>query len=377
MRVARERAAVPAGCRLLVIDDKPTVAEIIARILEDFSPRVVQAADGEEGLRRFEGARPDVVFLDLRLPGPDGFSVLRQMKEVDPAVPVIMISGDGDIPAAVEAMRLGALDFLPKPFDAERLRSALRRAMARGSLWREVHAPIGQGGSDLASLMGGSKSIRRLCQEVERVAPTSLSVLIQGETGTGKELVARAIHGRSLVREGPFLAVDCGAIAESLFESELFGHTKGAFTGAHVAKEGLFARAAGGTLFLDEVLNLRWGMQRKFLRVLEAREFLPVGGRRPQPLRARILASSNVPLRGEVGAGRFRGDLFHRLNEFSIELPPLREREEDIPALAGRFLVEANRELGKRVRGLSSEALQALAALDYPGNVRELRNMIR
>jgi DNA-binding NtrC family response regulator len=279
---------------------------------------------------------------------------------------------------AVRAMKLGAYDYLTKPFDVELLALTLERALERNQLRSRIDELKRQGpGSSLAERMGGSSAIAQVIQQVSQVAESNFTVLVQGETGTGKELVARAIHHQSPRRQAPFVAVDCGAIPETLVESELFGHERGAFTGAQAKREGHFQLAKGGTLFLDEIGNVPLATQAKLLRALEQREIHPLGSARAVAVDARIIAATNTELEEGVKTGRFRADLYYRLSEFTITLPPLRSRREDITHLAQRFLDEVSMELRRPVRRVSDEAMQALLRHDWPGNVRELKNVIR
>jgi DNA-binding NtrC family response regulator len=345
--------------------------------LEGF--HVVTAADGEEALRLSVSESPSVVILDLRLPGLSGMDTLGRLGAVAPGVPVIILTGHGEISSAVQAMRLGAYDYLVKPVDDEQLAIVVRRALERRELGAEIEelkTRLVEPGL-LRWLMGRSAQIQRVIQQIRQVADSTLTILVQGETGSGKEVVARTIHRLSGRRSKPFVALDCGAIPETLIESELFGYERGAFTGAARRKDGHFQLAAGGTLFLDEVANLPLTTQSKLLRVLQEREVRPLGSRGTVPIDVRIIAASNVPLDREVEAGRFRRDFYYRLNEFIIAVPPLRERRDDILYLAELFLAEASMELRRRVRGISNEALQMLVRYPWPGNIRELRNVIR
>jgi len=313
------------------------------------------------------------------MPELDGMETLRRLRELAPRLPVIVLTGYGDIPSAVETMRLGASDYLTKPARPEAIRLAVRRALEcqqLGADVEELRRQLRERGA-LVWLIGLSPEIQQVIQQIEQVAESTFTILIQGETGTGKELVARAIHQLSTRREKPFIALDCGAIPDTLIESELFGYEKGAFTGADRRKEGHFELAEGGSLFLDEIVNLPMTTQSKLLRVLQERQVQVLGGRRAVPVDVRIIATSNVPLEREMRASRFRQDLYYRLTEFVITVPPLRERRDDILDLAKRFLAEASMGLRRPVRGVSAEAVQLLLRHSWPGNVRELRNVIR
>jgi DNA-binding NtrC family response regulator len=365
--------------KVLVADDQADMRWILAQVLGEQSFEVVTADDGEQAVARVKHEAPQVVLMDLKMPRLGGLQALEQIKESAPEVPVIVITAYGDVPSAVQAMKLGAYDFLTKPFDNEELLYTVKRAVERWELLSQVAALKSQlqPGGALRETMGSSPKIQEVFQQIEQVAHSTFTVLIEGETGTGKEIVARAIHQLSGRRAMPFIALDCGAIPETLIESELFGYEKGAFTGADRRKEGHVQLAEKGTLFLDEIANLPLTTQGKLLRMLQERQILPLGGKRPIAVDLRIIAASNVRLDEEVRAGRFRRDLFHRLNEFAIRIPPLRERPEDILPLAQRFIDEANVELKKHVRGLSPEAVAVLMRYSWSGNVRELRNVIR
>jgi two-component system nitrogen regulation response regulator GlnG len=365
--------------KVLVVDDQADMRWILARVLGEQSFDVVTADDGEQAVARVKHEAPQVVLMDLKMPRLGGLQALEQIKESAPEVPVIVITAYGDVPSAVQAMKLGAYDFLTKPFDNEELLYTVKRAVERWELLSQVAALKRrlQPGGALRETMGSSPKIQSVFQQIEQVARSTFTVLIEGETGTGKEIVARAIHQLSGRRAMPFIALDCGAIPETLIESELFGYEKGAFTGADRRKEGHVQLAEKGTLFLDEIANLPLTIQGKLLRMLQERQILPLGGEQPIAVDLRIVAASNVRLDEEVQAGRFRRDLFHRLNEFAIRIPPLRERPEDILPLTQRFIDEANIELKKHVRGLSPEAVAVLMRYSWSGNVRELRNVIR
>ncbi len=368
-----------APAKVLIVDDLEEARWALSNLirLAGFAP--VAAASGEEALAHLRQEAPDVVLLDVCLPDMDGFEVLTRAKAHHKAVPVIMVTAYGKTDDAVRAIRAGAYDYLAKPFSNEDVVLTVRRALeekaSRGQI-RQIRDQPGQP-ECLFDCMGKSAAIQRVQREMEQVASTNFSVLVTGETGTGKELVARAIHAASPRAHKPFVAVDCGAIPESLIESELFGHEKGAFTGAHRAKAGAFELAAGGTIFLDEIGNLPLAMQGKLLRVLEMRRIHRIGSMHEQDVDFRVVAATNTDLRPTVEQQAFRRDLYHRLAEFTIRLPPLRERKEDLPFLVNRFLADANKELKKQVRGLSDAAWEIIRRYDWPGNVRELRNQLR
>ena len=364
--------------KILVVDDEPEIRSLLAAVLQSKGYEVVTAADGEAALQQVPRERPAVILMDLTMPRMGGLDALPEIKRLDPGVPVIICTAHADLATAVRAMKLGAYDYLTKPFDVELLALTLERALERNQLRSRIDELKRQGpGSSLAERMGGSSAIAQVIQQVSQVAESNFTVLVQGETGTGKELVARAIHHQSPRRQGPFVAVDCGAIPETLVESELFGHERGAFTGAQAKREGHFQLAKGGTLFLDEIGNVPLATQAKLLRALEQREIHPLGSARAVAVDARIIAATNTELEEGVKTGRFRADLYYRLSEFTITLPPLRSRREDITHLAQRFLDEVSMELRRPVRRVSDEAMQALLRHDWPGNVRELKNVIR
>ena len=364
--------------KILVVDDEAEIRSLLGAVLQGKGFEVVSAEDGSAALQQVQREHPAVTLLDLSMPRMGGMDALPEIKRLDPELPVIICTAHADLATAVRAMKLGAYDYVTKPFDIELLVLTVKRAVERQELRSRIEElkRQGQGGS-LAERMGGSPAIAQVIQLVSQVADSNFTVLVQGETGTGKELIARAIHQQSSRRQTPFVAVDCGAIPETLVESELFGHERGAFTGAQAKREGHFQLAKGGTLFLDEIGNVPLATQAKLLRALEQREVQPLGSTRPVPVDVRIIAATNAELEEGVKAGRFRADLYYRLGEFTISLPPLRSRREDIIHLAQRFLDEVSMELRRPVRGITGEAMQALLRHDWPGNVRELRNVVR
>ena len=369
--------------KVLVVDDLEDVRWVLSNLIRQAGFMPLVAASGQEALTCIRQEAPDVVLLDVGLPDMDGFEVLKRTKAHDKTLPVIMVTAHGKTEDAVRAIRAGAYDYVAKPFSNADVILTVRRALEERALKRQhrqlLIQPQGQADT-LLDCMGKSAAIRRIQKEVDRVAKTNFSVLVTGESGTGKELVSQAIHACSL-RGGeaakPFVAVDCGAIAESLIESELFGYEKGAFTGAHQAKAGAFELADGGTIFLDEIGNLPLAMQGKLLRVLETRRIHRIGGTKEQKVDFRVVAATNANLLAMVDQQTFRGDLYHRLAEYTICLPPLREREEDLMFLVNRFLIQTNKELGKQVQGLSAAAWGLIHAYSWPGNARELRNQLR
>jgi DNA-binding NtrC family response regulator len=364
---------------LLVVDDDPAGCHLLTAIFEGRNYRVATARDGPAAIGAISAEPPAAVILDLNLPGMSGMEVLKALRASAPSLPVVILTGFAEIATAVEALRLGAFDYLTKPVNYEELVLSVERALEQRRLVAEVgdlRQQI-QAGGWLADQLGPSPEAARVVEQVKQVAPSNLTVLILGETGTGKDLVAHAIHRQSTRGERPFIALDCGAIPETLLESELFGYEKGAFTGAYGRKRGQFGLAEGGTLFLDEVANLPMTLQPKFLRVLQERELHPVGSVHSVAIDVRFVAATNHPLETDVRAGRFRQDLYYRLAEFTISLPPLRARPADIPHLARRFQQEACIELRRPVQEIAPEALELLCAQGWPGNVRELRNVVR
>jgi DNA-binding NtrC family response regulator len=364
--------------RILVIDDDPASCRLVAAIFRNEAVEVVSAHDGASGLVKLEETRPDVVLLDLQMPRMDGLEVLRVIRASHPGTPVVMLTGEQTTKRAVEAIQLGAFDFQTKPVDHVELVLTVKRAFETLALKDEIaglRKQVGTGG--LVELMGKSPPIARVVEQVATVAATTFSVLILGETGTGKELIAQALHRLSDRRAHPLVALDCGAIPEPLLESELFGHEKGAFTGADRRTRGRFEVASGGTVFLDEIGNLPLGLQAKLLRVIESRHVQAVGGAEATALDVRFIAATNDDLQQRVREGRFRADLYFRLAQYTVSLPPLRDRPEDVSYLAHRFLEEVGVELRRPVQGIDADALTILERYGWPGNVRELRNVIR
>lgn len=361
---------------LVVDDDKATREGLALALRGDY--QVLTAADAEAALRALTTHAVDLVLTDLRMPGRDGISLLRDIIASHPGVPVILLSAYGSVESAVEAMRDGAYDFLTKPVNLDHLELVVRRALRQKNLERQnarLRTQL-EGRSALDRLIGSSEAMLAVRERIEQVAPTPATVLVQGPSGTGKELVARAPHALSPRAGKPFVAVHCAALAPSLLESELFGHVKGAYTGADEDRKGRFEIADGGTLFLDEISEIDLATQVKLLRVLETRTVEPVGSARPVPVDIRLVAATNRNLRAWVDAGKFREDLFFRLNVVDINLPPLRERQGDLPLLCDAFVREYNPQLGRSILGIEPDAMAALAAYPWPGNVRELRNVI-
>lgn len=362
---------------ILVVDDDPSVRESFRLVLED-AYEVVDVPDGARALEVVRASQIDLVLLDIRLPEMDGIEVLERIKAIDEGVEVILVTAVKTVRTAVAAMKLGAFDYLTKPFDEDELLSLVRRALQKRSLEREVTFLRGELARhhDREDIVGEHPEMQKLTRLISQVARTTTTVLITGESGTGKELIARAIHHRGPRRDKPFVPVNPAAIPESLVESELFGHEKGAFTGAHQRKLGRFELAQGGTLFLDEIGLLRPEVQAKLLRVLQEREIERVGGTHPIKIDVRIVAATNLDLKRAVASGAFREDLYYRLNVVPIVVPPLRERIEDLPLLVDHFIRRYNHEFNKRIEALTPDALAALGAYAWPGNVRELQNIV-
>jgi DNA-binding NtrC family response regulator len=362
---------------VLVVDDDAGLRESFRLILED-QYEVVDAADGRAALEIIRARQVDLVLLDIRLPEMDGIEVLERIKALDDSVEVILVTAVKTVRTAVAAMKLGAFDYLTKPFEEAELLSLVARALDKRSLEREVtflRSELARQ-HDFDDLVGQHAEMQRLYRLIAQVARTTTTVLITGESGTGKELIARAIHHQGPRRDKPFVPVNPSALAETVVESELFGHERGAFTGAFQRKMGRFELAHGGTLFLDEIGTLKPDVQVKLLRVLQEREIERVGGTRPIPIDVRIIVATNVDLKQAVARGAFREDLYYRLNVLPIAVPPLRERREDIPLLAGHFVRRYSLQFNKHVEGLTPEAMAALVEYSWPGNVRELQNVI-
>jgi DNA-binding NtrC family response regulator len=370
---------------VLVVDDEEGVRASVRAILEETCD-VLEAGNGVEALEVMKAHEIDLVMLDQRMPGEAGIDVLPRIKAADPSTVVVIATAVRELRTAVEALKRGAYDYLTKPFDVDDILMLAQRALDKRALEREVlylrsalaGGPTDAGGvaGSFERMVGRHPEMARIYQLITQIASTPTTVLITGESGTGKELVARAIHARSERKSQPFVAVNVAAIPEALVESELFGHEKGAFTGAHAKKLGRFEMAHGGTVFLDEIGTLRLDLQAKLLRVLQEREIERLGGVRPVPVDVRILAATNVNLRSAVRARTFREDLYYRLNVVPIHVPPLRERREDIPALVEHFVRKIARECNRDVRGVSVGALEVLTRYDWPGNVRELENVL-
>jgi two-component system nitrogen regulation response regulator NtrX len=360
---------------VLIVDDEEGIRESLSGIFEDEGYEVLTSSSGEEALKALKEQSPDLILLDVWLPGIDGIKTLKEIKGLKPDLPVIMISGHGNIELAVKATRMGAYDFLEKPLSLERVLLAAKRALEKRTLEIEYKA-LKQDFIKKWKLTGDSLKMKQLREQIDMAAQSNSRVLILGESGSGKELVAHILHDNSNRAEKPFIEMNCAAIPQELIESELFGHEKGSFTGAFEKKKGKFELADEGTLFLDEVGDMSLSTQSKVLRVLETQEFQRVGGSRNIKVDVRIIAATNKDLIEEVRKGNFREDLLYRLNVIPIVVPALRSRKEDIPALVEYFLEYFAAEYGQRPKKLTPEGLKMLEAYDWPGNIRELRNVI-
>jgi len=369
--------------KILIIDDNETIREGLAHTIKKLGHEVATAANGAAGLDIFKAKRADFVITDLKMEGATGVDVLRQISALDADVPIMIITGFGTVETAVEAMKLGAFDFLTKPIQPEVVRlkveralelCAARRGRKKADAMTEYLAAEAEG--KFPDLIGGGDKMAVVRRTVEKVAASDTTVFVSGESGTGKELIARAIHRLGKRAHGPFIKVNCGALTETLLESELFGHEKGAFTGAIKQKLGRFELADGGTLFLDEVGDVPPAMQVKLLRALQEQEFERVGGEVPIKVNVRVVSATNKDLEAEVASGRFRQDLYFRLHVLPVKLPPLRERREDIPLLCAHFVAKLGPKTNPRVRAVGDAALGRIMAYHWPGNVRELENAI-
>ena len=364
-----------ANEHILIVDDEPAIQSSLRGVLEDEGYRVTAVGSGVEAIGVVGDETPDVVFLDIWMPGLDGLDTLAEIKRVRPESAVVMISGHGTIETAVKATRLGAYDFIEKPLSLDKTLVTVTRALEYSRLERE-NANLRQKLEERSQLIGEGPGMRALREQIAMAAPTNGRVLVHGENGSGKELAARAIHALSARHDRAFVEVNCAAIPEELIESELFGHEKGAFTGAHSRRRGRFELADGGTIFLDEIGDMSLKTQAKVLRALEEQSFERVGGKDTIKVDVRVIAASNRDLQSLIREGRFREDLFYRLSVIPIEVPPLRTRTEDVPLLIDHFLRVFCAENGRRLKTLSGEALAYFLAYDWPGNVRELRNMV-
>ena len=364
--------------RILIVDDEDIVIRSCLRILADGGYELEAVRDGLEALRIIDEKQFDVIILDIKMPKIDGLEVLQRVKEARPDIDIIMITGLNQIETAVQAMKLGALDYLPKPFEPEELRLVVARAFERRQLMQENISLKSEVSAKyrFENIIGASPPMQSVFRLIARCAPTNSTVLLRGESGTGKELVARAIHYNSLRKDKAFVPVDCTSLSENLLESELFGHVRGSFTGAVTDKKGLFETADAGTLFLDEIGNISMSTQAKLLRFIEEREFKAVGDTQTRSVNIRLITATNKDLKEMVADGTFREDLFYRINIFPIEIPLLKERRDDIPALAFHFLNIFSKDTAKNVSEISAGAMNLLLNHDWPGNVRELENAI-
>ena len=363
--------------KIVVADDEPRIRKMICRLLMDEGYEVMPVENGREAVEALLSFQPDVILLDQQMPVMTGVEALEEIKQIAPNQVVLFVTAFGSISLAVDAVKKGAYDFIEKPFDNDKLLLTVGRAVEHSRMKGEISNLKKSLGEKKSAVIGDNTGLKQVMTQVRRVAETNATVLIHGESGTGKELIARAVHDNSLRSQGPFVAINCGAIPLTLMESELFGHERGAFTDAKEAKAGTFERADGGTLFLDEVGELPLDAQVKLLRVLEERRITRIGGKKAIPVDVRIVAATNRNLDDEVKNGHFRLDLLYRLNVFTLILPPLRERKEDIPLLTNFFIRKYNRTLSLDVQSISPEAISLLTSYDWPGNVRDLENAIQ
>ena len=363
--------------KIVVADDEPRIRKMICRLLTDEGYDVMPVENGREAVEALLSFQPDVILLDQQMPVMTGVEALEEIKQISPNQVVLFVTALGSISLAVDAVKKGAYDFIEKPFDNDKLLLTVGRAVEHSRMKGEISNLKKSLGEKKSAVIGDNTGLKQVMTQVRRVAETNATVLIHGESGTGKELIARAVHDNSLRSQGPFVAINCGAIPLTLMESELFGHERGAFTDAKEAKAGTFERANGGTLFLDEVGELPLDAQVKLLRVLEERKITRIGGKKAIPVDVRIVAATNRNLDDEVKNGHFRLDLLYRLNVFTLILPPLRERKEDIPLLTNFFIRKYNRTLSLDVQSVSPEAISLLTSYDWPGNVRDLENAIQ
>jgi len=369
----------PDTPRILVVDDELNICQSCTKILAKLDYDVSYALNGYDALKMMDTDPFDVILTDLKMSSLGGMEVLRRVKDAYPDTLVIVMTGYASVSSAVEVMKMGALDYLPKPFTPDELRAIVMQAVAERKirLQNQKLQKQAQKTPPLShQLIGNSPKIKQVVTMIQKVAPTDSTVLVYGESGTGKELVARAVHANSLRRKKVFFAVDCGTLSHNLLESELFGHTKGAFTGAHDNKEGIFKLADGGTIFLDEISNISLEVQGKLLRFLETREFLPLGASAPLPVNVRLIFATNKNLQQMVAEGTFREDFYYRIDVYPILLPTLKERKMDILPIAYHFLNQFSKKIGKPITGFDPEAVNRLTGHEWPGNVRQLRNTI-
>ncbi len=362
---------------VLIVEDNIDVRNSLAKILTSRGYSPIETSDGKSALELFRKITPAAVLLDLNLPDSNGIEILQKMKSINPDIEVIIVTGVGDIEVAVSAIKFGAYDFIVKPAKADRISLTLKRAIEKAELGKNCKKLGGFLENQLETLLGRSSTIQQVIEQIRQVATSDFSVIIQGETGSGKNFIARIIHNLSSRSGRPFVSIDIGAIPESLVESELFGYEKGAFTGADKKKKGLFEISGSGTVLIDELQNISLLAQSKLLRVVEEKSFYPLGFTHPVEMKARIISSTNADIAQSVREKKFREDLFFRLGDFMIKVPPLRERIEDVPFLAEMFFREAAEELNRQMHEISGEAMSLLTGYSWPGNIRELKNIIR
>lgn len=363
--------------KVLIVDDDTLIRNMLCELLELNGFSYTEASCGTDAIGIFRDNRPDAVLLDLKLPGMDGIETMKELMLIDKDIPVIFVTGMADIETAIETIKLGAYDFIIKPPKIDRLIFTLKRAVDKLEMTRSLKKLDSAVEASLEWMLGKSPVIKKITKQINQVASSDLSIVIQGETGTGKTHTAQIIHNLSRRSNGPFMTVDIGAIPDTLIESELFGHEKGAFTGADVKKKGYFESARGGTLFIDDLQNVSYHLQGKLLRAVEEKKIYPVGSVQPLEIDVRIISATNIDIREAVASGKFREDLYYRIGEFIINLPPLRERPEDIPFFAGRFLKEIAADMDKHITGIEYSAIERLIRHSWSGNIRELRNVIR
>ncbi len=369
--------------RILIVDDEEKICFAFEQFLKDKEHTPFVASNGADALKIVEKKKPHIVFLDIRLPGMSGLSVLDKIKKTCPESMVVIMTAYGTMDTAIQAMRKGAYEYVTKPIDLDKVNDLIKRMLRSKEVsplfcadnHDQMIDPMIDPGS--TTLIGRSRALEDIYKMIGLLTTNDVPVLIEGESGVGKELAAQAIHFKSERKKFPFVAINCGAMPETLLETELFGHEKGAFTGADTQKTGKFEYAGKGTIFLDEIGDLKFPLQIKLLRVLQEKELVRVGGLEPVPVRARVITATNKTLAQEVESGNFRSDLYYRLQLISLKIPPLRERKEDIPELVEYFIHKSNMELGKKIRGVEKSAMDKLLAYDWPGNVRELENVIK
>ncbi len=364
--------------KILIVDDDRNLLELMSMMLQSADYEVMTARDGEEALAAVKGRAFDLSVVDLKLPRTDGISLMQGLHHINPEMPVIILTAHSSVKSAVEAIRMGAFNYLTKPFDLDELLLQIERALENRRLHSEVKRLEGilEERYTFSNIIANSRKMQSVLSLVSRIAPTDSTVCIYGESGTGKELVAKAVHFASARKDKAFIAINCAAIPETLLESELFGYEKGAFTGAVKNSRGFFAQADGGTLFLDEIGDMPLSLQPKILRVLQERQFYPLGSEKPSDVDFRLIVATNKDLETEVARGTFRDDLFYRIHVIPVSIPPLRERKEDIIPLAEHFLKKTSERMSKNVEGLTPMAIQKLMLHEWPGNVRELENAI-